>query len=270
MLAFWLRRFLWLVLFCSISVSFTALMWGFQPFQEARRREASASDGAAERSRIETSIRARYRNVETVTVEFGPAGPTGLFFIAGDLRPSEEREKRSGYRAQAQKPDSAAPLFIREEMDFLGVTRPDEELRERRRLQDEDGKVHIFFGKYIAGLRVDGMDVRVHMNPDGSVFCFQGSLVSMSPAVKADIAAAARSAQVAEERVRTAIADDIGAGADFVMRAEKVATAAPPYVVWKASVSLRSGAGNWLYILDALTGTILSKHHYVLDARQSK
>jgi Zn-dependent metalloprotease len=266
----WLRGFLYLALFFSVSASFTTLLRGFHPSQGASKREASAGDEAAERSTIETSIRARYRKVETITFDVGPAGVTGLFFIAGDLRPSEEREKKSGDQVQARRPESAAASLLRDEADFLGMTRPDEELREKRRLQDEDGKVHIFFDKYIAGLRVDGMDVRVHMNPDGSVFCFQGSLVSMSPSVKADIAAAARSTQVPEERVRTAIADDIGAGADFVMRAEKVATAVPPYIIWKGSVSVRGTAGNWLYTIDALTGEILSKQHYVLDAGQPK
>jgi Zn-dependent metalloprotease len=237
------------------------------------QQEASSpalGDRGADRTAIEAGLRARYRSVESAIFDVGPSGPTGLFFIAGDLQPSEERRRGSGNRLPAQKPESTASAFVRDEAEFLGMTRPDEELRLRRKTEDNYGRVHVFFDKYIAGVRLDGMDVRVHMNPDGSVFAFQGNLIALSASTKADIAAAASSARITEERVREIITGDIGAGVGFVMRAEKLAIPSRPYVVWRAGVSARGAAGNLVYTIDAITGQAISKERHLVDIRQGE
>jgi Zn-dependent metalloprotease len=245
-------------------VPFVVLLTPAARGQQGPHRETAPQ--SSEPRAIEAYLRAKYRNVESASVEPGPAEPSGLlFFVMGDLRPSEELPTKSRSQAASRGPESSAIAFVRDEADFLGITRPDEELRQRRSVQEDNGKVHVFFDKYIAGLRIDGADVRVHVNADGSVFAFNGYLVTMPSSVKSAVVEAAGSVHITEEIVQTTIADDLGLGVAFMMRAEKLAVPAEPYVVWKADVIFKNALGRWVYTIDAFTGGIVSKRDYLKD-----
>lgn len=268
-LVLWRRAALLSLFSLALFLVLSAVTTPLPPGQQGGQRETVVN--FAELRAIEANLRGKYRKVDSLTVEPGPPDQAGvLFFVTGDLRPPEEQLSKSGYQMLERDPEASATLFVRNEAEFLGMTEPNEELRQRTELEEKDGKVHIFFDKYIAGLRIDQVDIRVHVNPDGSVFAFNGYLVSVPLSVKSAVAAAARSTHIPQERVRTAIADDMGFGVTFTMKAEKVVIPTEPYVVWKADVTLQKGVGRWMYTMDAFTGRIMSKRDYLRYNRGPK
>lgn len=208
----------------------------------------------------EARLRARHRSPETVTFEPGPEGDGFSYFVTGDS--SRTQGFSSGVtkqKAALQAVERAAVSYLRDEADLLGLTEPYDELRCRAVMPEENGRTHIFFDRYVSGLRLHRMDVRVHLDEAGSVFAFNGYAVVLSPDTKAAIVAAAGMEHVSQDFVNDAIMQDLGDGITFHSRTEKLATSAEPHVVWQADVSLETGVGRWLYRFDARTGKLISK-----------
>jgi hypothetical protein len=225
------------------------------------------SQPLAERS-AEEAFRKKYSKVDAFDYKVTPSGPAGLFFISGNLTP------RGGVgtlgRSAAASAQATASEFLREEARLLGLDRPEEELRERARETDRHGRIHVFYTKYVGGLRLDGVDIRVHVEPDGTIFAVNGNLVPIPVASLPAVVVATRGAHLPEDQVRALVRGDLGQEPDILFRTEKVVIASEPFVVWKVDAVLEKKLGRWLYAIDAFSGAILSKTSGLQSLQSSK
>ncbi len=210
----------------------------------------------------------KYRKVTTANFQRSADGNGYLFFVAGDLSP-KEASAASAIDIE-RTAATAATAFLNSEAEFLDLSGPSDTLRERSRVREDDGAVHILFDKFIAGLRVERMDVRVHVNPEGAVVAFSGHVEPLSPASRALIGEAAATARITKDSVLEVIAQDLGVGVNFSAKSEKLAIASEPFVVWDADATAENGLGRWLYRIDARTGAIVSKKDYLQTAGKSQ
>lgn len=243
----------WLIRFLPCLLPLTVLMPIVATGQE--RTVAVPLAGAALTRSLEASLRSRHPGAEVANIALSSEGEGFSFFLSGDLGNVAIPKKRTALESSA----SGAAAFLKSESGFLQLQEPHDQLRTRDSITGKDGKTHVRFSRYIAGIRVDRADFRVHINPSGSVFAFNGYAVPISQEVRERIAGAATAVHVSQAAINRALILDLGERTGFQARLEKLAIVVEPWVVWDADVSLETAPGRWVYRFDARTGEILSK-----------
>jgi hypothetical protein len=215
----------------------------------------SARAGEAVPSARVQALSSRYV-LDDVRLQEGPDGVAGPFHLIGDLTPAALRTAAGAAR---QDPTVVARGVLRDLAPDLDLGEG-EELRQDRLQTDDSGRSHLLFRRYVAGLRVDDLEVHIHFEPDGSVIAVQGVLVPVTEAMAE--AAANAPTRPEKDEVAMLLRDDLvtlGTAMPQIRALEKILAAEPPYVVWKADVTAGDGLGRWLYRIDAATGEILGR-----------
>src|SRR5262245_17865776 len=169
-----------------------------------------------------------------VRLQEGAGGVSGPFHLIGDLTPAALRSAAGAARPDPAHVARAVLQDLAPDLDLGDV----EELRQDRLQSDDTGRVHLLFQRYVGGLRVEDLEVHVHFDPDGSVIAVQGVLVPVTGAM----AAAAANAPLGPEKdeIANLLREDLGAlgtALPHIRNLERVLSAEPPYVVWKADVT---------------------------------
>jgi Zn-dependent metalloprotease len=185
-------------------------------------------------------------------VTAGARGPTGPFFLAGDLGPP------------AADPRAAVRAVLTEHAGLLGVGDPTADLHETWARTDRHGRLHVAFERRVAGLPLLGMEVLVHLDGAGAAQAVNGVLVPVDAAGTDAIRAAAAVPLLTEPDVRAIVARDVAPhGALRRTHARLVARPTAPWVIWRADTS--AGSRRFVHEVDAVTGGILGRrdatHH---------
>ena len=198
----------------------------------------------------------------------------GLFRWSGDEAQAGESARR--FAAAAPRParapvdpERAAMDFLRARAQPLGFTSPEEALRLRRKDTDRFGATHLRYDRYVEGLRLENMEVIVHVGADGSVTGVNGYAVQVPPAL-ASQAALWRAGHVpssSEAKIRDQVALDMrqDAGTLQFLSLERVAAVEAPWLVWVVEAREPSDLGRWRYRLKDESGEILARDHIVIE-----
>lgn len=194
-------------------------------------------------------------------------------WIEGDIQPRGTEAARSAFHsatdptAKLQQVDAIARALLTDEGDVLGID-PHEELR--RVSGDATSSLLTVSGayeRYLGGLRLDNSRVVVVVNVDGDIRHVGMLLIHISDALRAAV-----SARHLSEADIAAVAKKNGGPTPYYCPAlrrmsatdrdgtctlgtfEKIAVAAPPYVLW----SVRTGA--LISRINAFTGDVIERH----------
>ncbi|HVR72722.1 MAG TPA: hypothetical protein VMT52_00245, partial [Planctomycetota bacterium] len=173
-----------------------------------------------------------------------------LALAAVDLAPGEDRD------------ETTARSFLRSHAALLLLDEPDRELSFLGGKADELGKRHLRFSQTFHGLPVWPADLLVEIDEAGNVDRLSGAFVATpkevgtEPAV--DAAHAAVLALAAVPRAGPATAG----GPSLLVYAPGDRS---PRLAWRVEVSV-SAASQWLVLVDAVDGTILTAFNQVMSA----
>jgi hypothetical protein len=210
------------------------------------------SKGIENADSIKQELRSRYE-IDKILLKQGPDGPVGPFRIQGDITPPGVVES---------DPRSIARSFLIEEASLFGISNIDEDIRESSILTDPRGQTHIIYHRYVNDLKLDGMEIGVHLRNDDTIFLVNGSLV---PVTSSLINTINEEEGLSKEEIAKVIKDDLGLDGIYpetvdVKKLKKIAVASGPYVAWEAGVVLKKGStGSWTYTIDAFTGKVIEK-----------
>jgi len=211
----------------------------------------------------------------TSNIQETPQGPRGTLGIMGNIKPKNAemitklkndeatirpRKIESVSGAKADHARAIADAFLIDEADLLGL--PDlKELREYKISTDmgHDGEyTEIYYTRYIDDLPLDKTYLHIEIGPDESIMYVNATLIPAPP----QLYEAVTRKTVTEEEARSIIEKDLMSkkveAANLVIDIKKYAISSSPYVVWKVAANAKRGRGKWEYVLDALTGRVIS------------
>lgn len=193
-----------------------------------------------------------------------PNGPLGSIGIAGeDITPKAGRNiPQLAAMSKEDRSRAIAKAFIAEEVALLGITNIDE-IREIEFEIGPTGYTHIDYRRYIGDLLLDGVEIKVHIGPNGNIRSVSADAIPISPAVYEAVA----KETLKDSDIRRIIERDLAPpgkkSAVRISKIDKVAISLPPYVIYKVEAGAYAEY-SWNYRVDAFTGEILEKQ----DARQ--
>ena len=209
------------------------------------------------RQAIIESLSKVYQQIDSVDVPES-AAVAGLFHLDGDF--NRRGISKSTMRLAAADLRSVAESFIQREAALLGLSNDlEDRIRLHQSATDTAENAHLLYRRYVADIRLDEADVRVHMRPDGSIFAVNGYLIRLSSDALQSIVDAARRQHLTQDEVKRVLAADLGQMLDGTTRLEKLCIPKPPFVIWTADVTTEAVIGRWKYWIDAFTGQIISK-----------
>lgn len=203
------------------------------------------------------------------TLQQTPYGPQGTLHFRGEMAPPPGRVTRNMVTTGETTHDRARALaraFLQEEAALFGVTNM-EEIRETKIGTDKghDGDyTYLRYGRYIHGVELEGVDVRMAVGPDETI---RHGMAQLAPAPP-ELYEAARRPTLTEADIRRVIEADLQApevtpGDIQISKLKQLAIPAPPYVLWTAWAYVADrgggGQGSWDYRMNAFTGEILKK-----------
>lgn len=151
--------------------------------------------------------------------------------------------------------------FLRSNRKLLGLDDPDRELTVTKTFRDGLQLSHVRLAQSYKGLPVWPAELLVHLDRDGNVYRMNGSFVrtprhlSAQPTLDSD-----RATRLAKEAVDARDAAEITEPVLIIYALDDH----PPRLAWKTEI--RSGlAADWLVVVDADTGTVLTKFNQVKD-----
>lgn len=201
--------------------------------------------------------------IDFIHADVSPAGALqGLFTIAGDLTPPGLLSRKpAGVSAD---PRNLAAAFIAEESELFGIAGCESCLRLSRILSDSQNGAHLVFHRRVGPLRLDGMEIRFHVDADGRLYAIDGRSVLLTASDEQAILSHLAEARLTKQKVAAIVQADLqfvgvpGRMLEFP-RLERLAIAHSPFLVWKAEVVAATGNGRWLYEIDAVSGEILAR-----------
>ena len=159
--------------------------------------------------------------------------------------------------------------FLRARGTTLGFSDPEQALRLRRQDTDRFGTTHLRYYRYIEGLRLEDMEVIVHVGADGSVTGVNGYAVQAPQALAwhAEQWRAGHLLSSSEVKIREQVALDMQKGVDEIqfLHLERIAVPDAPWLVWFVEARQDSDPGHWRYRLNDESGEILSRRHIVIE-----
>ena len=221
---------------------------------------------------IEKRLLNKYKSTH-IDIQDSDVGAVGLFRINGDLTPTDYvplKEKDHLLRSK-----NLSDKFIATEASLFGVKNAANDFKEKSNVIDRHGNSHIAYYRFVNGLRLDKMEIVVHIDQAGKVFSVNGNIVPIPPMTEELIKAKNQKGLLKRKQVVAVILEDlmnvkIEKDAVKIKKLEKLAISTEPYVVWKGDVVLTKGRGRWFYIIDAHTGSIIDKMSAVRTAIHSE
>ena len=210
--------------------------------------------------------------IESIQLNYGPYGPVGLFHITGDITP---RAAMNNMGVVESDPRSIARSFLIEQARLFSISNVDEDIKEQKLTTDRHGRTHILYHRYINGLKMEGVEILIHIGSDKKIFAVNGKLIPVTYSLINNVVNKSTGG-LSEEEIRGIIEQDIGQdkidpGTIGINKIEKVVIPSDPYIVWKVDVILKKGIGRWLYTIDAFTGRVLEKRENIqYDAPHTK
>ncbi len=183
---------------------------------------------------------------------------------------------RGGLNTSQARPDPAtsAASFLESNRSLLRINDPASEFAVMNRNQDGAGVTHVRYQQMYDGMEVWGSDVYVHVNPQGSVFFFNGSYYP-TPDLQGAVARISSQSAIGsawndltvrgEPRDLPAglakIMDYDGPTAKQVIWHDKQNV---PHLAWFVEVRSRV-TSDWYYFIDAQNGTVLHSYNNVME-----
>jgi len=213
------------------------------------------------KSDIEIRFLNKYK-LTHIVIQGDDAGAVGLFRMNGDLTPKNYVPLKGV--DQSSRSRHLADKFLETEAPLFGVKNPANDFKEKASVIDRHGNTHISYYRFVNGLRLDQMEVVVHIDQAGKVFSVNGNIIPIIPATEEFIKSKNQKDLLTINDATAVIIDDlkksdIDKDAVNFKKMEKIAISTEPYVVWSGDVVLTKGIGRWFYIIDAHTGEIMEK-----------
>jgi Zn-dependent metalloprotease len=215
--------------------------------KEREQREEVHAAAKALAARVGASFKVRYRDRSgTPSIISGkPLHPASKGVLAGE------------------DPDvTTAREFLRTNRKLFGLDDPDRELSVTKKQRDRLNRTQVRMEQSYKGVPVWPAELLIHLDAEGNVDRANGSpirppkhLLTTPAVVKDDAKRLAREALAAANDAETTDPEVIIYSSDEQ----------PPRLAWKLEVSLGLAA-HWLVVVDASTGSILSKFNQVMDA----
>ena len=210
---------------------------------------------------IDTRLLKKYK-LTHIDIQDSDVGAVGLFRINGALTPTDYVPLKEKDRLLRSK--NLSDKFIATEASLFGVKNAVNDFKEKSNVIDRHGNSHISYYRFVNGLRLDKMEIVVHIDQTGKVFSVNGNIVPISPSTEELIKAKNQKGLLKRKQVVAVILEDlknskIEKDAVKIKKLEKLAISTEPYVVWKGDVVLTKGRGRWFYLIDAHTGNIIDK-----------
>ena len=112
--------------------------------------------------------------IESIQLNYGPYGPVGLFHITGDITP---RAAMNNMGVVESDPRSIARSFLIEQARLFSISNVDEDIKEQKLTTDRHGRTHILYHRYINGLKMEGVEILIHIGSDKKIFAVNGKLI---------------------------------------------------------------------------------------------
>ena len=161
--------------------------------------------------------------------------------------------------ATAQQVRNSALQYLRTNATLLRVKDPATEFQEIGMATDELGYSHLRYDQRYRGVEVWGRDIRVHVNPDGSVESFNGRYVPTPPDRAPDVV------EVAVERARSIALDRFGSPG--TVTGERMVylpgDAGGLQLCWLVSVAGRLDQRKDMFV-EASTGVVVKEYNRVV------
>lgn len=238
--------------------------------KELAERLRAATQAVRANAQQKTAAQAKVREdrhaaVKALRARVGPS--LKLRFRDRDGTPSLVSGKPLHAAAKGAPPGTdrdvaTAKDFLRTNRMLFGLEDPDRELTLKKKQQDALNRTHLRFEQSYKGVPIWPSELLVHLDPDGNVDRANGSpirtpkQVSTTPIV--DKERAKRLAREALDAPEDAEATD-------PILIIYTSDDQPPKLAWKLEVPLGLAA-DWLVVIDAHSGTVLTKFNQVTDA----
>lgn len=183
----------------------------------------------------------------------------GLFQLRGPLAIEAQTSLQGAQAGAAQDPSLAlAERFFRDNLELLAIDGP-EALALSERRGDRFGHQHLRFARLIDGLPVAGMEVLVHVSPEGRVTGINGHIVRPPQALLAHMAARGDAPLVTEAQALAKVAELRGVNVERLrlLSAQLSLAVAAPFIRWHLDLNPVDGLGRFSYWLDAETGELI-------------
>jgi len=215
--------------------------------EAAKEREESDAAATALRSRVGPSLNLRFRDRSGTPSHISAKS---LQTAAKGLPPGPDRDV------------ATAREFLRVNRKLFGVEDPDRELTVTRKQRDRLNFGQVRLEQNYQGLAVWPSELLVHLNSDGDVYRANGGLIrtpkhlSIQPTIGKD---------AATQLARQAVAAGPQAEAHDQQLIVYASEDGPVRLAWK--VGIRAGvAADWLVVVDAHAGAVLTKFNQIADA----
>lgn len=206
----------------------------------------------------------KYNKVQEVssTLQVTPNGPKGHLHISGEMKP----DKIPVVEGEHSWERGMAKGFLEQEAPTFGIENTDE-IQERKVTASVGyygDTTNVYFHRVINGLVLENSDFNVTIDTTRNVSSVSAEVVPAPP----ELYEATKRPTLAEDKIKRIIESNLKSGNSNpnikFNRVEKLATEAPPYVIWKVDVILKDDLGRWRFRIDAFTGEILEKRDAVI------
>jgi len=221
----------------------------FKSFKETVRQQKNPAKTGL-RKAAKRSANPAYRTDE-IDVRLRPNGNT----------PLQIRVKNTVRKALPRTEDeNTAREFLRSTRHILGIAQPDQELALEKKQDDESGQRHLRFSQRFQNIPVWPAQVNVHLNTYGQAEMLNGAFVrTPRKMVTTPVISSEEAVQLARKRINAS--DNASSKTP-----ELIIYAPASRLAWKTITDI-SKAEQWLVVIDALTGDVLTAYNQIPNDR---
>ncbi len=169
-----------------------------------------------------------------------------------------EKAVRMGV-AGRERDEATAKSFLRSKRGLLQIAKPEEEFRLKKYKKDRSKRSHLRYEQVFKGIPVWSAELNVHLDQSGNVELVDGAFV---PTPRKLVTEPVWSAEAAVAVALKAVAGGSSAVVDDPLLVVFAQDSRACRLAWKVELSL-SVEADWLVIVDALNGSILSSYNQV-------
>lgn len=227
----------------------------------------SLTEGCMAQSAIEESTKKAMPGAR-VSIQADARGQAqGLFYIYGErlgTMAREEAEMDSRSQSHLPPPQATALRYMQQQKALLGVSEVATDMKLQSENTDKFGGIHLRYQRHIEGIRLDQMEVLVHLDSKGEVVGINGYITPVTEQLKQYVSMHLVNGETDLDikKILEIVAADLslpGESIDLRKAAPLIITEAP-YVLWEVEAIVRNSLTRYLYrIVDEPGGTILLK-----------
>lgn len=192
---------------------------------------------------------------------------SGRFELRGNLSKANTSLKQ-GIKSSplARNEEQEILMFFSDNVELFDISNPEQDLRLISRQQDQFGSKHLRYHRYLGELRLQGMEIIIHINSSGKVSGANGNIVRVSDELNSEILflqSQGTLPKLNNQQLISLASDDLNINISELQlqKSQAFAINHSPYVIWQVEVGRKSHFERYELTLSDSNGDVISRRN---------